>query len=126
MPLEGPTVNEIRRSYGDDQARLLTETFNTHAKAHELTPEVNLPATVSQKESEAVRAAAVSETAAGLRNELRDAYVSKDLEMVAAVKHREALIEEYLAPKSQTSEALGQFMNLTEAHIITAADVAAM
>ena len=124
MPLQGPTVREIREEYGREQAALLTETFNTHAQARN-SAEVNLPAGVSQKERNGVTAAAIEETQRGLNAELRDSYISKDLEMVAAIEHREQLIEEYLSPKEATSEALGQFMNMDEPQVIMAADIAA-
>ncbi len=127
MPLQGPTVREIREEYGREQAVLLTKTFDARLEAQKAEPEIDpsLRESLSTAEIRGLRAAHAANVNTAEYDSLRAAYVAKDLELVAAVEEREKLVREYLAPKEASSEALAQFMSMTEERVVQSADVAA-
>jgi hypothetical protein len=127
MPLQGPKVSEIKEEFGREMAVLLTKTFDARVEAAQSEPNLdpNLTEGLSTAELRGIRAAHHAQTNQELYDSLRDEYEAKDLELRAAVEEREKLIYEYLAPKEASSEALGQFMSMSEEGIIQAADVAA-
>src|SRR5215207_10032119 len=116
MPLQGPTVREIREEYGREQAVLLTKTFDARVEAMVSEPEIEpgLGDNLSTAEMRGIRAAKAAQVNLQEHDSLRAAYVAKDLELRAAVEEREKRIIEYLAPREATSEALGSFMNMAE------------
>jgi hypothetical protein len=96
-----PTIQEIKRSYGEQQTRLINESFELGAGAQhyesEMSPE--LERRLGPQEFERVRAAESANWADGERDRLRTKYEELDIEMRAAVEVRAEEIERELSPK---------------------------
>ncbi len=95
-----PTINEIKREYGSEQARLLTELFDLPAKARSV--DVSMSATALErlgpKEFNAVKAAEGAVFAESERERLKTKYLELDLELRAAIEVRIEEIERELSP----------------------------
>ncbi len=96
------TVNEIKTSYGEQQARLLTELFDLPAKAQQVDVSVSaeVRASLGRKELNAVKAAEGAIFAEGERERLKTEYLRLDLELRAALEIRLEEIERELSPKN--------------------------
>ncbi len=97
-----PTINEIKREYGDEQAKLLTELFDLPGRARQL--DISLSATTQEKmvrkELTAVKAAEAAIFLEGERARMKTRYIELDLELRAALEVRLEVIEEELSPKN--------------------------
>lgn len=97
-----PTINEIKREYGSEQAKILTETFDLAANAKQV--DVSMDATVREslgpRDFDRVRAAEGEVWAKARREELKARYVELDLELRAALEIRVEEIERELSPEN--------------------------
>jgi len=121
-----PTVNEIKTSYGSEQAKLLTELFDLPARAQQL--DISMSATTLErlgpKELNAVRAAEAGVWLEGERARLKTEYIALDLELRAALEVRLEEIERELSPKNASFRDFAAAAAASPETLISAMDLA--
>jgi hypothetical protein len=121
-----PTINEIKREYGDEQARLLNELFDLPAKARSV--DVSMSATALErlgpKEFNAVKAAEGAVFAESERERLKAKYLELDLELRAAIEVRLEQIERSLSPKNAGFKDFAAAAEASPETLIAAMDMA--
>lgn len=121
-----PTVDEIKREYGAQQAQILTETFDLGAKAQQV--DVSMSATVKERLGEQdfdrVRAAEGAAWAEAARDRLKGRYEELDLELRAAIQVRVEEIEALLSPENVGFGDYAAAATATPEALIAAMDMA--
>ena len=121
-----PTVNEIKQHYGNEQARLVNESFELGASAQyaesEMSPE--LENRLGPQDFERARAAEMANWADGERDRLRTKYEELDIEKRAAIEVRVEEIERKLSPQSSDFRDFAAAASATPEALITAMDMA--
>jgi predicted nuclease with TOPRIM domain len=121
-----PTVNEIKREYGSEQAKLLNELFDLPAKAQGLDISMSneVKESLGRKEFDAVRAAEAAVWAESERETLKTKYLELDLELRAAIEVRIAEIEEELSPKNASFRDFAAAAAASPGTLLAAMDLA--
>lgn len=121
-----PTVNEIKREYGGQQARILTETFDLAAKARQV--DISMGASVKEslgpRDFDRIRAAEGEVWAMAESERLKAKYVELDLELRAAVELRVEEVERELSPENADFRDFAAAASATPEALITAMDMA--
>ena len=99
-----PTIQEIKRSYGEEQARLLTYSFDIAAGAGAIQFEIDeaVGKQVDPRSLVDIQAAQGAVWGAEERQMTKDKYMELDLELRQAIEIRLEEIEEELRPKNAT------------------------
>ncbi|MBA3290246.1 MAG: hypothetical protein H0U17_01990 [Actinobacteria bacterium] len=97
-----PTIFELKKSYGADQAKLLTSTFDIAVAAGAIDAELSdeVRANLDAKSDQNVRAAQGFIWGAEARQMIKDKYLELDLELRQAIDIRLEEIEEELRPEN--------------------------
>jgi predicted nuclease with TOPRIM domain len=121
-----PTINEIKREYGSEQARLLTELFDLPAKAQQLDVSMSneVKESLGPKEFNAVRAAEAGIWLEAERERLKARYLELELELRAAIEVRIEEIEQELSPKNVGFRDFAAAAEASPETLITAMDMA--
>jgi predicted nuclease with TOPRIM domain len=121
-----PTVFEIKRSYKEDQTRLINESFELGASAQHYESEMSpdLQRRLGPQESERARAAEAANWADEERNRLRTRYEELDIEMRAAIEVRVEEVESILSPKEADFRDFAAAATATPEVLISAMDMA--
>jgi hypothetical protein len=121
-----PTVNEIRRHYGDLQAAILTESFDLGTKAQQV--DVDLPgpakANLNPAEINNIRAAQAYAFTVEERERLKARYLEIDAELRAAVEARAAEVEDILSPEGVSFTDLSTAATAPEDALMNALEMA--
>ena len=121
-----PTVNEIKRSYGAQQAQILTETFDLGVKARQI--DVSIPAStrdrLSPRDFDRVRAAEAAVGAEAERDRLKGRYEDLDLELRAAIQIRVEEVEREFSPENADFRDFAAAATATPEALIAAMDMA--
>jgi predicted nuclease with TOPRIM domain len=121
-----PTINEIKREYGSEQARLLTELFDLPAKAQQLDVSMSneVKESLGPKEFNRLRAAEAGVWLEGERERLKARYLELELELRAAIEVRIEEIEQELSPKNVGFRDFAAAAEASPETLITAMDMA--
>lgn len=121
-----PTIQEIKEHYGNEQARIINESFALGASAQHfegsMSPEVE--ERLGPQESERVRIAESHLWADGERDRLRTRYEELDLEKRAALEVRVEEVERELSPREADFRDFAAAASATPETLITALDMA--
>lgn len=121
-----PTVDEIKREYGGEQAKLLTALFDLAAKAREI--DVSMNATTKERlgnrEFDMVRATEQEVWAEGERQRIKAKYVELELELRAAIEVRLEEVERELSPKNASFRDFAAAAEASAPNLIAAMDMA--
>ncbi len=121
-----PTVNEIKREYGEMQTKLINESFELGASAQHMESEMSpeLVDSLGPRDFERVRAAEAANWADAERDRLRTKYEELDIELRAAIEVRVEEIEKELSPKEVGFKDFAAAAEASPETLIAAMDMA--
>jgi len=121
-----PTVDEIKREYGEMQTKLVNECFDLAVKARQI--DVSMPAStrdrLDPRDFDRVRAAEGAVWAEAERDRLKGRYEELDLELRAAVEIRAQEVERELSPENADFRDFAAAATATPEALIAAMDMA--
>jgi hypothetical protein len=121
-----PTIGQIKREYGEQQTRLINESFELGASAQHMEAEI-APQVVEHlgtQDYERVKAANAAAWADEERDRLRTKYEELDIEKRAALEIRVEEIERKLSPQNADFRDYAAAATATPEALITAMDIA--
>jgi hypothetical protein len=120
------TIHEIRTSYGDEVARLMTSIFDlaSNVPAFEDAVAPSVRERMPQNEYNLIRASEQAKWAEQERERIRIRVIELEEEMLAAVEARAAEVEALLTPKEASAEALLKASQATPQELIDTIDLA--